>query len=82
MKRIDKPDTKRALVLNNFTEIEFKFMRWIDFRALADLSITKDFPALPYALFCRPAEVVAPELIGCRLAKRQAGGSQGYKKLR
>ena len=25
--------------------------------------------------FCRPAEVVAPELIGCRLVKRQDDGS-------
>ena len=32
-------------------------------------------PALPHAFFCRPAEVVAPELIGCRLVKRQADGS-------
>ena len=31
--------------------------------------------ALPHAFFCRPAEVVAPELIGCRLVKRQADGS-------
>ena len=32
-------------------------------------------PALPHAFFCRPAEVVAPELIGCRLVKRQTDGS-------
>jgi 3-methyladenine DNA glycosylase Mpg len=32
-------------------------------------------PALPYAFCCRPAEVVAPELIGCKLVKRQTGGS-------
>jgi DNA-3-methyladenine glycosylase len=31
-------------------------------------------PALPYAFCCRPAEVVAPELIGCKLVKRQTGG--------
>ena len=36
---------------------------------------TKHFPALPHAFFCRSAEVVAPELIGCRLVKRQADGS-------
>ena len=30
-------------------------------------------PALPHAFFCRPAEVVAPELIG--LVKRQTDGS-------
>ena len=29
---------------------------------------------LPQAFFARPAEVVAPELIGCLLVKRQAGG--------
>ncbi|MDP6195848.1 MAG: DNA-3-methyladenine glycosylase [Prochlorococcaceae cyanobacterium ETNP18_MAG_17] len=33
---------------------------------------TKHLPALPHAFFCRPAEVVAPELIGCMLVKRQA----------
>lgn len=27
----------------------------------------------PHALFCRPAEAVAPELIGCLLVKRQTG---------
>jgi DNA-3-methyladenine glycosylase len=31
-------------------------------------------PALPQSFFARPAEVVAPELIGCLLVKRQAGG--------
>ena len=30
--------------------------------------------AEPYAFFCRLAEVVAPELIGCRLVKRQTDG--------
>ena len=30
---------------------------------------------LPQAFFARPAEVVAPELIGCRLVKRQDNGS-------
>jgi DNA-3-methyladenine glycosylase len=29
---------------------------------------------LSHAFFCRPAEVVAPELIGCLLVKRQAEG--------
>jgi DNA-3-methyladenine glycosylase len=29
---------------------------------------------LPQAFFARPAEVVAPELIGCLLVKRQASG--------
>ena len=51
---------------------------------LADLSSTFSLchshshhalPALPYAFCCRPAEVVAPELIGCKLVKRQTGGS-------
>ena len=42
---------------------------------IATQSIAKQPPALPHAFFCRPAEVVAPELIGCRLVKRQADGS-------
>ena len=29
---------------------------------------------LPQTFFCRPAEVVGPELLGCRLVKRQADG--------
>ena len=29
---------------------------------------------LPKAFFCRPAELVAPELIGCLLVKRQPSG--------
>ena len=29
---------------------------------------------LPHAFFCRPAEQVAPELIGCLLVKRQPTG--------
>ena len=41
---------------------------------IATPSIANDFPALPHAFFCRPAEVVAPELIGCRLVRRQADG--------
>jgi DNA-3-methyladenine glycosylase len=32
-------------------------------------------PHLPQAFFARPAEVVAPELIGCLLVKRQADGA-------
>ena len=31
--------------------------------------------ALPLSFFCRPAEVVGPELMGCRLVKRQKDGS-------
>ena len=31
--------------------------------------------ALPLNFFARPVEVVAPELIGCRLVKRQDDGS-------
>ena len=42
---------------------------------IATQPITKDFPALPHAFFCRPAEVVGPELVGCRLVKRQDDGS-------
>ena len=30
--------------------------------------------SLPKAFFARPAEVVAPELIGCLLVKREADG--------
>ncbi len=41
---------------------------------IATQHITKDFPALPQSLFCRSAEVVGPELVGCRLVKRQADG--------
>jgi len=42
---------------------------------IATQPITNDFPALPHAFFCRPAEVVAPELVGCRLVKSQNDGS-------
>ena len=31
-------------------------------------------PALPQAFFARPAQAVAPDLIGCLLVKRQASG--------
>ena len=31
--------------------------------------------ALPLNFFCRPAEVVGPDLVGCRLVKRQTDGS-------
>ena len=41
---------------------------------IATTSIAKDFPALPKFFFCRPAEVVGPELVGCRLVKRQSDG--------
>ena len=42
---------------------------------IATQPVTTDFPPLPHAFFSRPAEVVAPELIGCRLVKRQTDGS-------
>ena len=42
---------------------------------IATLPITKDFPALPKSFFARPAELVAPDLIGCLLVKRQEDGS-------
>ena len=42
---------------------------------VADMSIAKNFPALPQSFFCRPAEVVGPGLVGCRLVKRQDNGS-------
>jgi len=35
---------------------------------------TKTLPALPQSFFARPAKLVAPELIGCLLVKRQANG--------
>jgi len=35
---------------------------------------TKTIPALPQSFFARPAEVVALELVGCLLVKRQEGG--------
>jgi DNA-3-methyladenine glycosylase len=31
-------------------------------------------PVLPQSFFCRPAEQVAPDLIGCLLVKRQPDG--------
>ena len=37
--------------------------------------MSKHPPALPQSFFARPAELVAPELIGCLLVKRQADGS-------
>jgi len=42
--------------------------------AIATPPITQDFPALPLSFFCRPAEMVGPELVGCRLVKRQESG--------
>ena len=38
------------------------------------ISTAQDFPALPLSFFCRPAEVVGLELVGCRLVKRQKDG--------
>jgi len=35
---------------------------------------TKTLPALPQSFFSRPAELVAPELIGCLLVKCQPNG--------
>ena len=35
---------------------------------------TQPLPALPQSFFARPAQAVAPELIGCLLVKRQAKG--------
>ena len=34
-----------------------------------------EFPALPRSFFCRPAEAVGPDLVGCRLVKRQDDGT-------
>ncbi len=33
------------------------------------------FKAIPHSFFCRPAELVAPDLIGCKLVKKKADGS-------
>ena len=41
---------------------------------IATQRIAKDFPALPKPFFCRAAEVVGPELVGCRLVNRQSDG--------
>jgi len=35
---------------------------------------TKTLPSLPQSFFALPAELVAPELIGCLLVKRQPNG--------
>ena len=35
---------------------------------------TQELPALPQEFFARPAQAVAPELIGCRLVRRQPKG--------
>ena len=37
--------------------------------------LAERFQDLPLSFFCRPAEVVGPDLVGCRLMKRQADGS-------
>ena len=42
---------------------------------IATHPITKTFSALPQTFFARPAELVAPDLIGCLLVKRKADGS-------
>ena len=42
---------------------------------IATTTVTQDFPALPQAFFCRPAEQVAPDLICCLLVKCQGDGS-------
>jgi DNA-3-methyladenine glycosylase len=56
-------------------------MRAIPFTACAPVPIAKATRAgttpsqhLPQSFFARPAELVAPELIGCLLVKRQASG--------
>ena len=63
-------------VLPNFS-LESAGWRELHQRAtpIATQPIAKDFPALPQAFFARPAEQVAPELIGCLLVKRQTDGS-------
>ena len=34
-----------------------------------------DFVSLPLNFFARPAQIVGPDLVGCRLVKRQANSS-------
>ena len=34
-----------------------------------------DFVSLPLNFFARPAQIVGPDLVGCRLVKRQDNGS-------
>ena len=34
-----------------------------------------DFDSLPFIFFARPAQIVGPELVGCRLVKRRQDGS-------
>ena len=34
-----------------------------------------DFASLPLVFFARPAQIVGPELVGCRLVQRQGDGS-------
>jgi DNA-3-methyladenine glycosylase len=41
---------------------------------IASTAITNDFPALLQAFFARPAQLVAPALIGCLLVMRQTSG--------
>jgi DNA-3-methyladenine glycosylase len=38
------------------------------------ITTSQQLPALPQSFFARPAELVAPELIGCLLVKRQPDG--------
>jgi len=40
-----------------------------------DISHHQGFPDIPNVFFCRPAQIVAPALIGYRLVKRQGNGS-------
>ena len=37
--------------------------------------ITTDFPALSKTFFCRPSDLVGPDLVGCQLVKRKADTS-------
>ncbi|QBE69400.1 DNA-3-methyladenine glycosylase II [Synechococcus sp. WH 8101] len=51
---------------------------WRDNQATAATPIAtttiQDLPSLPQAFFSRPAQLVAPDLIGCLLVKRQESG--------
>ena len=55
--------------------LEWLSAHWRKPSAVASPIATHALPTLPHAFFCRPAEVVGPDLVGCRLVKRQADGS-------
>jgi DNA-3-methyladenine glycosylase len=72
------------ILINNASE-SWQHLAWRPLLALADgwhqhfstqatPRAIEAFPALPQSFFARPAEQVAPDLIGCLLVKRQLTG--------